>query len=83
MACPEHDKLRIDIATAMVREDMARQSSPKQYPYNSLKKRQEAIEGARGAVHRAYQRRNSHILTCEACKTDGQQLEQYDSFGHC
>jgi hypothetical protein len=54
MACPEHDKLRIDIATAMVREDMTRQSSPKQYPYNSLKKRQEAIEGASCGVSRGY-----------------------------
>ena len=82
MPCTEHDELRTAIAKAMMREDMARQSSPKQYPYNSTKKRQEAIEETIRGVDRAYAQRNAHIGTCETCKADGQQPEEYNSYGH-
>jgi len=82
MHCPEYDKLCDDVARAMVSEDMARGSSPKQYPHNSEKKRQEAIASAARCVHQAYSRRNAHISECEACKADGQKPEQYDSRGH-
>ncbi len=49
--CPEYDKLIDDVARAMVSEDMARGSSPKQYAHNSAKKRQEAIENVARGVH--------------------------------
>lgn len=82
MPCPEYDKLTGDVHRAMASEDRARESSPKQYPYNSDKKRQEAIANAAGGVHQAYGRRNVHISDCEACKADGRKPEQYDSRGH-
>lgn len=63
-------------------EDMARQSSPKQYPHNSIKKRQEAIDAAARGVHQAYSRRNEHISDCELCVAEGRKPEQYDSRGH-
>jgi hypothetical protein len=42
MPCPVYDKLTDEIFQAMRSEDMARGSSPKEYPHNSEKKRQEA-----------------------------------------
>ena len=82
MPCPEYDKLTETVARAMVSEDMARASSPKQYPYNSVKKQLEAIDNAAHGVHRAYWQRNAHIIECVACKADGRKPEQYDSRGH-
>jgi hypothetical protein len=82
MPCPEYEGLTGDIVQAMVSEDMARGSSPKQYPHNSVKKRQEAIDNAARGVHQAYWRRNAHIRGCEACKAEGRKEEQYDSRGH-
>jgi len=82
MPCPEYDKLSDDVNRAMMSEDNARGSSPKQYPHNSEKKRQEAIGNAACGVHQAYGRRNAHISNCEACKADGRKPEQYDSRGH-
>jgi hypothetical protein len=77
-----YNKLSDDVVRAMVSEDMARGSSPKQYPHNSALKRQEAIDTAARGVHQAYWRRNTHISECEACKADGRKQEQYDSRGH-
>lgn len=71
MACGDYDRLSEDVARAMMSEDMARQSSPKQYPYNSTVKRQEAIDRAARGVHQVYGRRNAHIGECETCKADG------------
>ena len=82
MPCPEYDKFTDEIYKAMRSEDMARGSSPKQYPHNSVRKRQEAIDSAVRGVHQAYWRRNAHISECEACKADGRKPEQYDSRGH-
>jgi len=82
MACPEFDKLSDEVARAMLSEDMARGSSPKQYPHNSDKKRQEAIANAARGVHQAYSRRNAHIDDCSECKADGRKPGQYDSRGH-
>jgi hypothetical protein len=82
MPCPEYDKLSDDIARAIMHEDRARASSPKQYPHNSDRKRQEAIDNADHAVRGAYSLRNGHISGCEKCKADGRKLEQYDSRGH-
>ena len=82
MPCSEYDKFSDEVARAMVSEDMARGSSPKQYPHNSDKKRQEAIDNAARNVHQAYSLRNVHIGGCEKCKADGRKAEQYDSRGH-
>jgi hypothetical protein len=82
MPCPKYDKLTEDIGRAMVSEDRARDSSPKQYPYNSDKRRREAIDNAALGVRQAYGRRNAHISECEACKADGRKPEEYDSRGH-
>jgi len=82
MPCPEYDKLNDDRYKAMMREDTARGSSPRQYPHNSEKKRQEAIANAAREVHQAYSLRNAHISECEECKADGRKPEQYDSRGH-
>jgi hypothetical protein len=82
MACAEYDQLMKDRARAMMSEDMARGSSPQQYPHNSLKKRQEAIDNARHGVHQAYGRRDAHINDCVTCKAEGRKPEQYDSRGH-
>ena len=54
----------------------------KQYPHNSVKKRQEAVDNAARCVHQAYWRRNAHISDCEACKAVARRLKQYDSRGH-
>jgi hypothetical protein len=82
MPCSEYDKLNDERYKAMMREDMARGSSPSQYPHNSDKKRQEAIANAAREVHQAYSQRNAHIRECDACKADGRKPEQYDSRGH-
>jgi hypothetical protein len=82
MACPEYVKLTAEIHKAMMSEDMARASSPRQYPYNSAKKRQEVVDNAARGVHQAYGHRNTHIKECEACRADGRKPEQYDSRGH-
>ena len=82
MPCSEYDKLDHDRTRAMMSEDMARGSSPKDYPHNSDKKRREAIANAANGVHHAYGRRNAHVNDCEACKADGRKQEQYDSTGH-
>jgi biotin carboxylase len=82
MPCHVYDKLTDEIYQAMRSEDMARGSSPKQYPHNSDKMRQEAIVNAAQGVHQAYGHRNAHLSECEACKADSRKQEQYDSRGH-
>jgi hypothetical protein len=82
MPCPEYETLSQDVVKAMMSEDMARGSSPAQYPYNSDKKRRETIDRASVGVHHAYQRRNQHINECETCKADERKPEQYDQRGH-